>query len=113
MKPVCLVYAKLYAKRPLPSRLVENRSSLRGRLHTDDANILDIGCGHSQELLDLLLYNKSYRFTAVDLDEAPLELLKADLLKLGPGQASRVEMLQREFPKDYLNYEAYWKFRLN
>ena len=106
MELVYQIREQLRAKYYTTERLLENYvSSLKGRIPESNCEILDVGCGQSEDILDLI--HRDYRFTAVDSDIVPLVEFKHRVEQMNPDYINKIKFVQDEFPSSKLQYEKY------
>jgi cyclopropane fatty-acyl-phospholipid synthase-like methyltransferase len=92
-----LLYWKLfYEKFPNDLYLKNFTNLLKSYLPENSGAILDIGCGQSEYILDLIKDN--YAFVAVDNEPSQLEYLHKRITNLGTEFLSKVTFISEPFP---------------
>ena len=77
----------------------------RQRLTKPNANILDVGCGQSPFILDLI--EEDFTFTAFDSDESQLKYLENRISEINPSYSQKVNFQKGIFPSQEIHYEEY------
>ncbi|RKS21768.1 SAM-dependent methyltransferase [Flavobacterium endophyticum] len=92
------LYWKLYSEWFPNERILSKfNNPIRDYSIKNSGKVIDIGCGQSTYLLDLL--DSNYELFAVDTNEMQLQLLKDRVIKSG-NKAERINYSSTEFPSD-------------